>query len=155
MKILSIAAAALGGVLMLTGTADAAIVYGANFCEPTVYPDSPQITKTDTQISIGGTTDQFVYLSCPLPNTKNLTGGLSTGSVRLRATSVNSSCAIIAATQFGSVLSSQYRAVTTPNVDTHLYVYDNVDVSDAYGSMYLYCVLTGGSRVMSYRYNEQ
>ncbi|HET9934027.1 MAG TPA: hypothetical protein VFQ35_25160 [Polyangiaceae bacterium] len=155
MRMCGMAVAALASALLLAGTADAAIVYGANFCKAADYDFAAPSFNTENQIIVDGPSNKWAYLSCPMVNTKNHTTGLAAGSVRLNSSSTTSYCLMLSSTEFGSILASQTTYVTTTNTDVSLNVYSGVNSSFSYGYFNAFCVLSGGSRMMSYRYLEQ
>jgi len=155
MKVYWMAAIALAGALPLASPADAAVVYAGNFCEEIFFTGGANVLKLEHQVIVNGPSDELAFLTCPMPNTRNLTGGLSAGAARVRVSNLNSYCAIGAWTEFGSLLSSQTTMATAINTPIAINAYAGVNTSAQYGSFSMWCGLHGGSFLTSYRYNER
>jgi len=147
-RTLSLSVAAL---TLIAGQASADLVFPGASCDTTITHDAPVVRHQ--LITVNGPTEHVI--TCPMPKTTAGTTGLARGLIRFHSRSPIDSCWMRSLTQYGSVMVGTSVALTPENQDAQLNIAQHVTSSAAYGYYALGCVLSHGSTLYSYRYQER
>jgi len=146
--------AAFVACALLSGRASALMIYGGNACDPLGGTADLDYYRLDNGFVTIGANSVSGYVSCPMSNMRNGTNGLSYGYLRFRVTNSNSNCTMRAMTMHGSVVSGNTTMLTTINSDQSWDIGQGVTSSTSTGMFTLGCIMSGGSQLYSYRYEE-